>query len=117
MMGKTSMAGQLELVLLLDYCCRDLRLGSRAPPLAALFPWVAAACACPWCHSSHELVSLWGKALSLGISFLLPPAPNSVLTSQHNFHCFLSHTNWHSFGKSLRHLFSSGKFSSVINTG
>lgn len=113
-MGKTSMAGQLELVLLLASCCWDPCVGSPSPLLAALFPWVAAAPVCLWCHSSRELVGLWGKASSLGISLLLPPAPNSVLISQHNFHCFLSCTNWNCFGNSLRHLLSSGKFSSVI---
>lgn len=84
------MAGQLELVLLLDSGCQDPHLGSPAPTLAMLFPWVSAACACLWCHSCHELVGLWGKALSLFFSLLLPPAPNSVFISQHNFHVFYS---------------------------
>lgn len=111
---KNNMASRLELVLLLDSCCGHPRLDSPAPALAALFPWAAAASACLWCHSSPELVGLWGKASRSGISLLLPPAPNSVLISQHNYHCFLSCTNWSCFGKSLRHLLSSGEFSSVI---
>lgn len=77
-------------------------------------PWVAAASAYLWCHSSCELVNLWGKSLSLGMTPLFPPAPNSVLTGQHGFHCFLLCSNWICFGKSFQCLLSRGKLSTVI---
>lgn len=81
---------------------------------SSVLPWVAAASACLWCQSSCELVNLWGKPLSLGVTLLFPPAPNSVLISQHNFHCFPSCTSWICFGKSRQYLLSRGKLSPVI---
>lgn len=83
-------------------------------PCSSALPWVAAASAYLWCHCSCELVNLWGKPLSLGLTLLFPPAPNSVLTGQHNSHCFLSCTDWICFGKSFQYLLSRGKFSTVV---
>lgn len=105
---KTSTADWLKLILLLDSWCQVPCPGSPAPP------WVAAASAYLWCHSSCELVNLWGKPLSLGMTLLFPPAPSSVLNVQHNFHCFASCTSWICFAKSLQYLLSRGKLSSVI---